>query len=146
MHRHSSSSSLVSGLLLALVAVLTVTLVVTPSGLAQDKKVMQSARVDNTRMGAYRALAQLAFQAYRKGDNATAAELSRILELTWDQGEWHNTSEGSYCKANQSVCEPIDEAMDAFIGPIMHAPVKKPDAAAVESAYHDYLAKLEQAE
>jgi hypothetical protein len=71
----------------------------------QETKVTQSAGVDNTRMGSYRALAQLSFQAYQKGDNATAAELARILERTWDQGEWHNTSDGSYCKANRTVCQ-----------------------------------------
>ena len=49
---------------------------------AQDKKVTQTAGVDNTRMGAYRALARLTFQAFQRGDNATAAELARILERT----------------------------------------------------------------
>lgn len=101
----------------------------------QEKKVTQLAGVDNTRMGAYRALAQLSFQAFQKGDITTAAELARILERTWDQGEWHNTSDGSYCKANRTVCQPMDHAMDVFIGPIVGYNPVPPDRAAVESAY-----------
>src|SRR5882762_4344216 len=76
---------------------------------AQERKITQTAGVDNTRMGAYRALAQLSFQAFQKGDNTTAAELARVLERTWDQGEWHNTSDGAYCKVNRAVCQPIDQ-------------------------------------
>jgi len=113
---------------------------------AQDKKVTQTAGVDNTRMGAYRALAQLSFQAFQKGDSAIAAELARVLERTWDQGEWHNASDGSYCKASRSVCQPIDQAMDVFINPIMNYSKKAPDATAVQAAYNDFLEKLKQAE
>ena len=38
-------------------------------------------------MGAYRALAQLYFQAFQKGDILAAAELARNLERTWDGAE-----------------------------------------------------------
>jgi len=112
----------------------------------QDKKVTQSAAVDNTRMGAYRALAQLSFQAFQKGDNTAAAELARILERTWDQGEWHNSSENSFCKASRSACQSIDEAMDVFIKPVMHYAAKTPEPAAVHTAYNDFLEKLKQAD
>ena len=47
----------------------------------------RTAGVDDTKMGPYRALAQLAVAASQKGDNATAAELARILERTWDKAE-----------------------------------------------------------
>jgi len=47
---------------------------------AQEKRPSQTAGVDNTKMGTYRALAELTFQAFEKGDNATAAKLARILE------------------------------------------------------------------
>ena len=112
----------------------------------QEKKVTQSAGVDNTRMGAYRALAQLSFQAFQMGDNATAAELARVLERTWDQGEWHNSSDGSYCKTNRTLCQPIDRALDVFIGPIMNYPNQAPNSATVEAAYQDFLDKLKQAD
>jgi len=113
---------------------------------APGQKVTQVAGVDNTRMGAYRALAQMSYQAFQKGDKATAAELARVLERVWDQGEWHNTSEGSYCKANRPVCQPIDKAMDAFIDPIIHSSTKAPDSAAVQTAYNAFLDKLKQAD
>jgi len=120
--------------------------VIAASTFAQEKKVTQTAGVDNTRMGAYRALAQLALQAFQKGDNATAAELARVLERTWDQGEWHNTSENSYCKANRAVCQPIDQTMDVYINPIMNYSKKTPDLAQVQAAYNDFLEKLRQAD
>jgi hypothetical protein len=112
----------------------------------QEKQKTQTAGVDNTRMGAYRALAELTLRNFQKGDTATAATLARILERTWDQGEWHNSSENSFCKANRTVCAPIDEAMDAFIDPIMQNSSKAPDSAAVEAAYRDFLEKLKQAD
>lgn len=118
------------------------TAVVTPSG-AQEKNVTQTAGVDNTKMGAYRALAQLCFQAYQKGDNATAAELARILERTWDAAEEHG-GENSLGAKNKDLFEQIDQAMDAFIKPLIHYTTKAPDPAAVKAAYTDFLSKLKQ--
>src|ERR1700738_3850813 len=54
---------------------------------AQQKKMPQTAGVDNSKMGPYRALAQLAFAASQKGENALAAKLARILERDWDKSE-----------------------------------------------------------
>jgi len=116
------------------------------SGQGQEKRVTQSAGVDNTRMGAYRALAQLSFQALQKGDNVTAAELARILEATWDRGEWRNSSPSSLCNTNRAVCQPIDHALDVFISPIMNYAEKAPDPNAVQAAYGDFLDKLKQAD
>jgi hypothetical protein len=97
-------------------------------------------------MGAYRALAQLSFQAFQKGDNSTAAELARILERTWDQGEWKNSSDNSYCKTNRALCQPIDHALDVFIGPITNYSQKALDPVIVQAAYDDFLGKLKQAD
>jgi hypothetical protein len=52
---------------------------------AQEKHSPRTAGVDDTKMGPDRALTQLAVAASQKGDNATAAELARILERTWDK-------------------------------------------------------------
>lgn len=110
----------------------------------QEKTVTQTAGVDNTRMGAYRALAQLSFQAFQEGDNATAAELARILERTWDRGEWKNSSPNSFCQANRAVCQPIDRTLDLFIGPIMNWSEKVADRVSVEAAYNVFLDRLKQ--
>src|ERR1700730_14594389 len=107
---------------------------------AQDSKVTQTAGVDNTKMGAYRALAQLSFQASQKGDNTTAAELARILERTWDQGEVHLS------KSDPDVWKQIDGAMDEFIKPVLHYAAKAPDPTAVQAAYNTYLEKLKLAD
>ena len=77
--------------------------VTSATGFEPLQTVTQTAGVDNTRMGAYRALAQLTMEPFRNGDAAKAAELARILERTWDQGDWLNTCENSYCKSNHSV-------------------------------------------
>ena len=133
------------GVMLAVLC-LTLTVIGTVSGLGQEKKVTQSAGVDNTRMGAYRALAQLSYQAFEEGDNATAAELARILERTWDQGEWHNSSGSSFCKANRTLCQPIDHALDVFIGPIINYLDQASNPKTVQTAYQDFLDKLKQAD
>jgi hypothetical protein len=112
----------------------------------QGAKVTQVAGVDNTRLGAYRALAQLTFQAFQRGDDANAAELARILERTWDQGEWHNTSDGSVCKPNRALCQPIDRALDVFIKPVINYTEKKPDPTTVQAAYTDFLNQIKKAE
>ena len=54
------------------------------TSVAQERKFPQTAGVDDTKMGSYRALAQLSFAASQKGDNALAAKLARILERDWD--------------------------------------------------------------
>jgi len=53
--------------------------------LAQERRFPQTAGVDDSKMGPYRALAQLSYAASQKGDNALAAKLARILERNWDK-------------------------------------------------------------
>lgn len=110
---------------------------------AQDKDPTQAAGVDNTKMGPYRALAQLSFQAFQKGDNATTAELARILERTWDAAE-EGGGDHSLAKTNKDRFEQIDKAMDVFIKPVMHYATKPPEPVAVQTAYNDFLDKLKQ--
>jgi hypothetical protein len=105
---------------------------------SQVNKLTQTAGVDNSKMGAYRALAQLSFQAFQKGDNATAAELARILERTWDAAEEHG-GEHSLIKTNKDLFEQTDKAMDTFIKPVMNYAAKTPSPAAVEAAYQKFL-------
>jgi hypothetical protein len=54
------------------------------------------------------------FQAFPKGDNATSAELARILERTWDAAE-EGGGDRSLAKTNKDLFEQIDKAMDVFI-------------------------------
>jgi hypothetical protein len=124
-------------------SILAVAMVVAMPSVAQEKKVTQIAAVDNTKMGAYRALAQLCFQAYKRGDDATAAELARILERTWDAVEEQGGPNSLGIKKKR-LFEQIDEAMDVFIKPVIHYAITAPDPVAVTAAYNDFLRKLRQ--
>ena len=108
---------------------------------AAQTKGSQTAGVDNTKMGPYRALAQLAFNASQKGDNATAATLAKILERTWDKSEDYG-GDTALAKTNKQIFEEIDKAMDAFVSLLMEHTNSAPDAARVRTTYNNYIEKL----
>ena len=95
------------------------------SAAAQEKKSPQTAGVDNTKMGAYRAIAQHAYLEFQKGDTPAAAQLARSLERVWDKGE---------------------EAMDEFVMPLMEYKTKPPDPARIKAAFNAYMEKLKLAD
>jgi hypothetical protein len=112
---------------------------------AQEKKVPQSAGVDNTKMGPYRALAQHAFAEFQKGDSATAAQLARVLERVWDKGEDYG-GDTALKKTHPDLFEQIDKAMDDFVTPLMDYKTKAPDPARIKAAFNTYLDKLKLAD
>ena len=124
--------------------VLVLALLCTSSAAAQSKA-PQSAGVDNTKMGPYRALATLAFNASQKGDNATAATLAKILERTWDKSEDYG-GDTALSKTNKKLFDEIDKAMDQFVSLLVEHPTAAPDAARLRAAYTNYLEKLKQAD
>ncbi len=112
---------------------------------AQEKRAPQTAGVDNTKMGPYRALAQLAYSASQKGDHAGAATLAKILERTWDKAEDYG-GDTALSKTNHAVFDQIDKAMDQFIALFLDHPTSAPDPAKLKSAYAQYLEKLKLAD
>jgi hypothetical protein len=116
-----------------------------PSAWSQDKKVPQSAGVDNTKMGAYRALAQHAYAEFQRGDTATASQLARVLERVWDKGEDYG-GDTALKKTHPDLFEQIDKAMDDFITPLTDYKTKAPDPAKVKLAFNVYLEKLKLAD
>jgi hypothetical protein len=112
---------------------------------AQEKKVPQTAGVDNTKMGAYRAIAQHAYVEFQKGDVATAAQLAHSLERVWDKGEDYG-GDTALKKTHPDLFEQIDKAMDDFVLPLMDYKTKPPDPARVKAAYNTYLEKLKLAD
>jgi len=96
-------------------------------------------------MGPYRALAQLAVAASQKGDNATAAELARILERTWDKAEDYG-GDTALSKTNRPLFDQIDKAMDQFIAILVDHATSAPDASKLKAAYTVYLEKLKLAD
>ena len=112
---------------------------------AQERHFPQTAGVDDSKMGPYRALAQLSFAASQKGDNALAAKLARILERNWDKAEDYG-GETALSKTNHALFDEIDKAMDRFISPLVAHPTTAPDAAVVKAAYTAYLERLKQAD
>jgi gamma-glutamyl:cysteine ligase YbdK (ATP-grasp superfamily) len=113
--------------------------------LAQEKKGAQQNGVDNTKMGAYRALAQHIYSDFQKGDVAAAAEMARVLERVWDKAEEYG-GDTALAKTNRQLFDEIDKAMDQFITPIMDAKGKPPDPAKVKAACNAYLEKLKLAD
>lgn len=112
------------------------------SVLAQAKT-PQTAGVDNTKMGPYRALATLAFNASQKGDNTTAATLAKILERTWDKSEDYG-GDTALSKTNKKLFDEIDKAMDQFVSLLVDHPTSAPEPARLRAAYTNYLDKLKQ--
>jgi hypothetical protein len=120
------------------------TVLATSPAVAQSKG-SQTAGVDNNKMGPYRALAQLAFNASQKGDNATAATLAKILERTWDKSEDYG-GDTALSKTNKQLFDEIDKAMDSFVSLLIEHANSAPEAARVKSTYTAYLEKLKQAD
>lgn len=112
---------------------------------AQEKRVPQTAGVDNSKMGPYRALAQLAYAASQKGDHAGAATLAKVLERTWDKAEDYG-GDTALSKTNHALFDQIDKAMDQFISLFLEHPTSAPDAAKLKAAYTQYLDKLKLAD
>ena len=113
--------------------------------LAQEKHSPRTAGVDDTKMGPYRALAQLAVAASQRGDNAPAAELARILERTWDKAEDYG-GDTALSKTNHALFDQIDKAMDQFIAILIDHPNAAPDGAKLKALYASYLEKLKLAD
>lgn len=88
-------------------------------------------------IGAYKTLADETWTAFKAGDLATAKKKAKELEKAWD-----STSKTDLAK-KPDLWKEIDTALDSFIDPILKE--EKPDAAKVETAYKDFLAKLKKA-
>lgn len=129
----------------ALLMVPALLLVTAPSVSAQEAHQLQNAGVDNTKMGPYRALARLAYAAFQKGDYATAAQLSKILERVWDKAEDYG-GDTALSRTNPTMFKQVDKAMDDFITPLGNYTKAPPDAAKVKAAYNSYLEKLNLAD
>jgi hypothetical protein len=112
---------------------------------AAQTKAPQTAGVDNTKMGPYRALATLAFNASQKGDNATAATLAKVLERTWDKSEDYG-GDTALSKTNKKLFEELDKAMDQFVTLLVEHATTAPDPARLRAAYTNYLEKLKEAD
>jgi len=112
---------------------------------AQEKKVAQTNGVDNSKMGAYRALAQHIYADFQKGDLAAAALMAKVLERLWDKAEDYG-GDTALSKTNHGLFEQIDKAMDDFLSQITDAKGKPPDPAKVKAAFNAYLDKLKLAD
>ena len=138
-----SKSKIVPRLWLVL-AILTGTAALSAT-FGQDRKVGQVNGVENSKMGAYRALAQHIYADFQKGDVAAAAEMGRVLERLWDKAEDYG-GDTALSKTNRKLFDEIDKAMDQFLTPIWEAKNKPPDPAKVRAAFNAYLEKLKLAD
>jgi hypothetical protein len=88
-------------------------------------------------MTPYRTMAEDILKAFKAGNMDAAKAKGREIQKAWD-------SEQKGLKAKSpKIWKATDRAMDAFVKPI----IKKtdPDPAKVQSAYDDYIAKLNTA-
>lgn len=136
MARISSKASVYVFILIA-----STTLLLAKPCEAQEVSSSQAIQLDKTQMSTYRALAQFSYQAFQKGDYATANTLGRILERSWDRGEQCGLAEKNY-----ELRQTIDHAMDGFIKSLAASTSQKPDPTAVKTAYEAYLKKLKLAD
>src|SRR5204862_8039707 len=81
---------------------------------AQEKKVAQTNGVDNSKMGAYRALAQHIYADFQKGDLAAAALMAKVLQRLWDKAEDYGGSPGPY-DATNSMVEQVKTAVGELL-------------------------------
>jgi hypothetical protein len=135
------SSTLASAVLIGL---LMCSVTVRAAG-PQEAKQPQTAGVDNTKMGPYRALARLAYAAAQKGDGTTAAQLAKILERVWDKAEDYG-GDTALSKTNPALFKQADKAMDDFIAAVQAGEKTPAEAAKLKAAYGNYLEKLQEAD
>jgi hypothetical protein len=96
---------------------------------------------DQGKMGVYRSLAELTFDAYEDKKDSEAAALARILEKVWDRGET------DLRKSSPDTWSKIDRSMDAFIKPLIATQVGIGAAEPkVMKAYQQYLDALATAD
>jgi hypothetical protein len=129
----------------AVLVALCVGIATSSSASAQERKIPQTDGVDNTKMGAYRALAQHAYIEFQKGDVAAAAQLARSLERVWDKAEDYG-GDTALKKTHPDLFEEIDKAMDDFVLPLEQYKTKAPEASKVKAAFNAYLEKLKLAD
>ena len=88
-------------------------------------------------MSTYRTMATDALTAFKGGDTAAAKTKSRDLEKAWDDQQKALKSK------SPTVWKSVDDAMDAFIKPIMKG--GSPDPAKVQAAYDEFIKQLDAA-
>lgn len=121
-------------------SVLLLAVALTALGPTQSKAAepRQSVAVERTHAGPYKALAQLAYDAFKNGDLPDASIHARLLEIVWDHGE------KDFEKKSPDGFQKIDNSMDAFIKPIIGYAQKTPNSGAVNAAYTAYLESLKR--
>lgn len=98
---------------------------------------------DQGKMGTYRSLAQLAYEACVENHATRAVVLARILEKVWDR------SEIGLRKSSPEVWSRIDKSMDAFIKPILSQGAQEggsPNSPMLTKVYQQYLRDLDAAD
>ena len=88
------------------------------------------------RLDHYRDLAQKAMDAAAKSDFAPARRLCMTLEQDWDEGE------SALRQKDPDTWNRVDQALDAFIQPILRSAAQPPNATTLAAAHQDFVASL----
>ncbi len=88
-------------------------------------------------MTSYRTMAKDILTAFKAGDMETAKAKSKEIQKVWDHGQKDLKSR------SPEKWKAADKAMDGFVKPILRK--AKLDPTKVQTAYEDYMAKLDAA-
>ena len=129
-------------ILFALLACFLATIAFTVEALAQAppsqaKKQKPKMATETDEMTPYRVMAGDILNAYKAGDMTTAKAKSKEIQKVWDHGQKALKSR------SPEKWKAADKAMDGFVKPILRK--AKLDPAKVQTAYEDYIAKLDAA-
>ena len=107
-----------------------------PKPAVDQSKPATATAVADDNMTPYRTLAADTLKAFKAQDMPAARKKARELEAAWD------TREKALQKKSPDLWGQVDKAMDVFIKPVQN---KSSDAAKVQAAYDDFIAKLQLA-
>jgi tetratricopeptide (TPR) repeat protein len=92
-----------------------------------------------TEPAVYQFLSGLALESFKTGDHLKAVQLAIVIEHFWDNSEITRDLRSN----SPDTYKAIDNSMDVFLHALAHPKTDGPASSDVETAYKDYVARLE---
>lgn len=111
------------------------------SGIAQEK-LPAVGGVDDSTMGPYRALAEMGYSAFQKGQFADATKILRVLEMVWNRDEVKKEQTSiDYQQIHRSMLGLMMVIANRELAP-PNEPISEEGQKEAERAYRQYLEDL----